>query len=390
MTMTQGDVTPSPPASLPPYENIALVLQGGGALGSYQAGVFEGLDEVGIAPNWIAGVSIGALNAAVIAGNPPEQRLSRLREFWQTICQPAFSPPLPSVLESAMYHSTLLQRKWLTTLQAADCIIEGQRGFFVPRWPPPFQRGDPLDASYYDTSPLKSTLERLCDFDRINEGGVRVSVGATNIRTGNLDYFDNTTRRLRPEHFMASGSLPPGFPPVWVDGEYYWDGGVVANTPLAHVLQAGPHRDTLVFQVDLWSARGAIPESMPEVASRQKDLQYSSRTRLVTDWLERSQFARRLIHELLDHIPAAQRQQSHWCEQAEALASNQRYNIIHLIYAAGPQEGANKDIQFGRSTMHEHWHSGLDDIRASLSQPGWLAMPDNDTGFITHDIHRSR
>ncbi len=352
--------------------------------------MFEGLEEAGIAPNWIAGVSIGALNTAVIAGNAPEHRLERLREFWQTVCQPSFSPSLPAAFEDALFNCSFHMRKWLTDWQTMDAFVQGQRGFFQPRWPspPPSMQVDPLDASYYDTSLLKTTLERLCDFDRINDGSLRVSVGATNVRTGNLEYFDNTERRLRAEHFMASGALPPGFPPVLIDGEYYWDGGVVSNTPLAYVLQATPRCDTLAFQVDLWSAQGTVPDTMLGVASRQKDLQYSSRTRLVTDWLERSQGARRLVRELLDKVPAAERQANHWCQLAEQLACNKRYNVIHLIYSAKAHEGPGKDILFGASTLRDHWASGLEDIRESLSHRDWLAMPENDTGFITHDIHR--
>ncbi|CAJ0888603.1 hypothetical protein R20233_03335 [Ralstonia sp. LMG 32965] len=375
---------------LPEYENIALVLQGGGALGSYQAGVFEGLDEAGIVPNWIAGISIGALNTAIIAGNAPKHRREKLREFWQIITQPTFSPPLPDILENAWFDGNAHLRKWLTAMQAADTLLEGQRGFFTPRFPAPLPANeiDPLEASYYDTTPLKATLERLCDFDRINDGGIRVSVGAVNVRTGNLEAFDNTERRLRAEHFMASGALPPGFPPVLIDGEYYWDGGVVSNTPLSYVLGSKPRRDTLVFQVDLWSALGPVPNTMIGVASRQKDLQYSSRTRLITDWMERSQSTRRLMRKLLDHLPPKEFERTQWYRHAQEMACTKRYNVFHLIYAAKEHEGPGKDIQFGPSTMRDHWASGLADIRESLSHPEWLEMPDNDTGFVTHDIHR--
>ena len=375
---------------LPAYENIALVLQGGGALGAYQAGVFEGLDEAGIVPNWIAGISIGALNTAIIAGNAPEHRQAKLREFWQTITQPSFSPPLPDILENAWFDGNAHLRKWLTAMQAADTLLEGQRGFFTPRVPPPLPANevDPLDASYYDTTPLKATLERLCDFDRINDGGIRVSVEAVNVRTGNLECFDNTERRLGVEHFLASAALPPGFPPVLIDGDYYWDGGVVSNTPLSHVLQSTPRRDTLVFQVDLWSAVGPVPDTMLGVASRQKDLQYSSRTRMITDWMERAQSTRRLVRKMLDHLPPKEFERTQWYQHAQELACTKRYNVFHLIYAAKEHEGPGKDIQFGPSTMRDHWASGLADIRESLSHPAWLAMPTDDSGFVTHDIHR--
>jgi predicted acylesterase/phospholipase RssA len=218
------------------YANIALVLQGGGALGSYQAGVYEGLSEAGIWPNWVAGISIGALNAAVIAGNPPAQRVAQLRAFWEHICR---QPWLPPQLHAAFGgHALALPdgvRRWVDQIEAARTIFEGQNGFFVPRPLAPVLPGvgSPTTASYYDTSPLRATLERFADFDRINRPDeMRVSVGAVQVRTGNLVYFDNTRTTLRPEHFMASGALPPGFPAVEVDGELYWDGGLVSNTPL--------------------------------------------------------------------------------------------------------------------------------------------------------------
>lgn len=220
--------------SLPPdhrYQVLALVLQGGGALGSYQPGVYQGLAEADLHPNWVAGISIGALNAAIIAGNPPERRVEQLRAFWETICRPPMLPPSP--------FSHLDNRSWPTELnelasdwEAWRAMTEGQNGFYQPRpwWPASVRL--PTNCSVYDTTPLKSTLERFADFDRINDSNqMRVSVGAVNLHNGNFVYFDNTHQRLRPEHFMASGALPPGFPAVEIDGEYYWDGGLVSNTP---------------------------------------------------------------------------------------------------------------------------------------------------------------
>ncbi|WP_233863672.1 DUF3734 domain-containing protein [Paraburkholderia adhaesiva] len=371
------------------WETIALTLQGGGALGAYQAGVYEGLAEAGIAPNWIAGISIGALNTAIIAGNPPEHRVARLREFWETICQPAYSLPMPAFVEHALFNSGDAIRKTFTAFQAAGALVEGQKGFFVPRFPPPMPNasGHPERASYYDTRPLKETLARLCDFDRINSKEIRVSVGAVNVSTGNFVYFDNTTTKLRPEHFIASGALPPGFAAVEIDGEYYWDGGLMSNTPLYEVIQTTPRRDTLAFQVDLWSARGPVPDNLTDVQGRMKDIQYSSRTRLVTDMLQRSQRFRHVLREVLERV-APEHQQDSWVELAEELSCSKKYNVIHLIYRQKEYEGHFKDYQFGTSTMHEHWRSGLQDIRASLAQPGWLDKPDNDAGFVTHDIHR--
>ncbi|CAE6842011.1 DUF3734 domain-containing protein [Paraburkholderia nemoris] len=374
---------------LPNYETVALMLQGGGALGAYQAGVFQGLYEAGIEPNWLAGISIGALNTAIIAGNPPEKRVERLLQFWETICQPAFGPPLPAFIEHALFNSSEAVRKAFTATQAMGAIVEGQKGFFVPRFPPPLPTvsGPPQLASYYDTTPLKATLEALCDFDRINSGQMRVSVGAVNCGTGNFAYFDNKHTKLRPEHFMASGALPPGFAAVEIDGQFYWDGGLMSNTPLYEVIQTTPRRDTLAFQVDLWSAVGPVPDNITDVQGRMKDIQYSSRTRLVTDMLQRSQRFRHVLREVLDRVPADQRDDP-WCKLADDLSCSKRYNVIHLIYRQKEYEGHFKDFQFGLSTMREHWSSGLEDIRQSLAQPDWLDMPDNDAGFVTHDIHR--
>ncbi|MGY6160892.1 DUF3734 domain-containing protein [Paraburkholderia strydomiana] len=374
---------------VPAYETIALTLQGGGALGVYQAGVFQGLHEAGVEPNWLAGISIGALNTAIIAGNPPEKRVERLLQFWETICQPAFGLPLPAFIEHAFFNSSDAVRKAFTATQAVGALVEGQKGFFVPRFPPPLPTvsGPPQAASYYDTAPLKATLESLCDFDRINSREMRVSVGAVNCGTGNFAYFDNTQTTLRAEHFMASGALPPGFAAVEIDGQYYWDGGLMSNTPLYEVIQTTPRRDTLAFQVDLWSAIGPVPDNITDVQGRMKDIQYSSRTRLVTDMLQRSQRFRHVLREVLDRVSPDQRDDP-WCKLAEDLSCSKRYNVIHLIYRQKEYEGHYKDFQFGLSTMREHWESGLADIRHSLSQPDWLAMPDNDAGFVTHDIHR--
>jgi NTE family protein len=374
---------------LPDYQTVALVLQGGGALGAYQAGVFQGLHEAGIEPNWLAGISIGALNTAIIAGNPPARRIERLLQFWETICQPAFGPPLPAFIEHALFNSSDAVRKAFTASQAFSALVEGQKGFFVPRFPPPLPTvsGSPQTASYYDTAPLKATLEALCDFDRINSREMRVSVGAVNCGTGNFAYFDNTQTTLRAEHFMASGALPPAFAAVEIDGQYYWDGGLMSNTPLSEVIQSTPRRDTLAFQVDLWSAIGPVPDNLTDVQGRMKDVQYSSRTRLVTDMLQRSQRFRYVLREVLDRVPSDQRDDP-WCKLAEDLACSRHYNVIHLIYRNKEYEGHYKDFQFGLSTMREHWQSGLDDICHSLEQPDWLDMPDNDAGFVTHDIHR--
>lgn len=375
-----------------PYATVALVLQGGGALGAYQAGVYEGLHEAGIQPNWIAGISIGALNTAIIAGNAPEHRVERLREFWQTICRPALFEPSSQALQSWIERIGGPARQMFNAFEAWRALTEGQQGFFVPRLPPPWLalQAPPTQLSFYDTGLLKSTLERLADFDRINAGEVRVSVGVVEVESGNFDYFDNTRHTLRPEHFMASGALPPGFPAVEVGGKHYWDGGLVSNTPLTEVVAAEPRRDTLAFQVDLWSARGPAPGNLFEVYERTKDIQYSSRTRAVTNQLQREQAYRRLLREVLEQVPADIRERDPWCRRAMSMACAHRYNVIHLIYQDKEWDGASKDYEFGPLTMRNHWDSGLADIRHTLSHPEWLQPPDNVNGFITHDVHRLR
>ncbi len=379
-----------PAAAAHAYETRALVLQGGGALGAYQAGVYEGLHEAGIELTDLAGISIGALNAAIIAGNPPERRIERLHDFWNTICQPYVGPVANPLLEHSLFQINDLARQFLGALHAGSALMVGQKGFFHPRFPPAALSAalDPACVGHYDTRPLKDTLESLCDFDRINDAGLRVSIGAVNVRTGNFAYFDNRRTRLRPEHFMASGALPPAFPAIEIDGEYYWDGGLVSNTPLSWILEQSLARDTLVFQVDLWSARGPVPRSLSEVGDRVQDIRYSSRTRLVTDQMQAYRRMQRLLRQVLDRVPAKQRDGDPACRQVAELASDKRSNIIHLIYRDKPYEQHFRDYQFGLATMREHWAMGLHDIRGTLAHPRYLAMPENAAGFITHDVHR--
>lgn len=386
---------PTPPSTSPlPYEVVALVLQGGGALGAYQAGVYEGLHEAHIAPNWVAGISIGSINCAIIAGNPPESRVQRMREFWETICQPSVFQPPADMLQQWIESQGSEARKAFNAFGAWRAIMEGQKAFFTPRMPPPWAtlHGDPTTMSYYNTAELKSTLERLVDFDRINAGEMRVSVGAVNVRTGNFEFFDNTSGptagRLRAEHFMASGALPPGFPAIEIEGEYYWDGGLVSNTPLAQILSATPRVDTLAFQVDLWSAIGELPTNIYDVQERQKDIQFSSRTRAITDMMERDQTYRRLLKEVLELVPAEVRNKDKWCKQARQFACEHRYNVIHLVYRDKEWDGLSKDYEFSFLTMRDHWRTGLDDIRETLKHKDWLAKPGKDNAFVTHDLYR--
>ena len=376
---------------LPHYDEVALVLQGGGALGSYQAGVYEGLAEAGVQPHSISGVSIGALNTAIIAGNAPENRVEALRGFWNRICQPrdwvaglgTWMPPAFGMRD--------LSRKWASWWAAGRALTEGQPGFFSPRIPLPlagFGKQNPNAVSYYDTAALKETLLKFADFDRINDADIRVSVGAVNVRTGNLVYFDNTKMRLKPEHFMASGALPPGFPAIEIDGEYYWDGGLVSNTPLTEVVRDSDRKDALVFQVDLWSAQGNAPGDFFDVSARAKDIQFSSRTRAITSMLADRRKHARLVKALLERIPADLRKDDALFRLAEEVGNGSAINVVHLIYKNKPYEGHYKDYEFSIDTMREHWESGLEDIRNSLAHREWFNVPSREQGFVTHDVHR--
>ncbi|MGY0504560.1 patatin-like phospholipase family protein [Luteimonas sp. e5] len=378
------------------YPAVALVLQGGGALGAYQCGVYQALNEAGIRPNWYAGISIGAINAAIIAGNPPERRVERLREFWETVCEPAGLASLPatavrSAIVAAPAASPALET-WAAAMSALAALWQGQRGFFQP-WPfSPFLFGDgsAQATSFYDTTPLLATLARLVDFDRINDDReARLTVGVTDVASGNFRYFDSRETRIGPEHIMASAALPPAFAPVEIEGRLYWDGGIVSNTPLEHILDEWPREDTLAFQVDLWSARGAAPRTMMDVLERAKDIQFSSRTRHGTDTVARTQRLRTALNELIELLPE-QRLPDELQDTLGPWLDDRVVNIIHLIYQAQPHEQQFKDYAFGMIPMNTHWQSGLDDTRRTLAHPHWFDLPDRDLGYAVHDVHRKQ
>ncbi len=363
------------------YNAIALVLQGGGALGSYQAGAYCALWEAGIHPTWLAGISIGAINSAIIAGNPVQRRIDRLREFWEAITV-EMGAPWP-----AAPHPPQSVRTSINALSSLHALFLGQPGFFEPKLPAPWLLLQVHGRSYYDTAPLRATLERLIDFDRINAREVRLSVGAVNLGTGNFTYFDNAAEKIGPEHIMASSALPPGFPPVEIGGEFYWDGGVVSNTPLQYVLDFEPRMDSLVFQIDVWSARGPVPNTLGEVIERQKDIGYSSRTRFNTDQVARMQKLRNAIDRLLAKLPESLAAEPE-VEELRRYGCRAVMNVIHLIYDDKAYEIFSKDYEFSRASMREHWHAGYCDAVETLAHPDWLAPPSRSVGIVTHDIHR--
>jgi NTE family protein len=359
-------------------EDCILVLQGGGALGAYQAGVFEALSKVYREPTWVAGISIGAINAALITGNPAASRVARLREFWELVSSSLVGPAVATGSGA---------REGLNEASSTQVMLFGVPGFFKPRFPPaPFQPRGTLEAiSFYDTTPLKQTLERLVDFDRINAGAVRLSMGAVNVRTGNFEYFDSARQRIDARHIMASGALPPGFAPVEIDGEHYWDGGLVSNTPLQYVLDQPGKRHRVVFQVDLFAAHGALPTTLAEVTEREKDIRFSSRTRLNTTNALDQQVIAQAAQRLIAKLPASLRDDP----DVHALARVRHdcaVDVVHLIYRSKHYESQSKDYEFSRLSMQEHWDSGRADMAHTLHDPRWVHHERSATGVHVFDL----
>jgi NTE family protein len=361
-------------------KKVALVLQGGGALGSYQAGVYEALASSEYEPDWVAGISIGAINAALIAGNSPETRVEKLREFWRAITTPAkWVVPI-----SDLFNGAGLPFDFGKQISAMHALLLGQTNFFAPRKPADWWFGR-TPTSYYDTEALKSTLERHVDFDRINSKEIRFSVGAVNVRTGNFVYFDNAEIEIRPEHVLASGALPPGFPAVDVDGEHYWDGGLVSNTPLQHVIEYYPRRSHLIFQVDLFPARGALPRNLNEVGERDKDIRYSSRTRAVTDRLRREHDLRHSMNILWEKLPNDLRSGPE-AAMLDKFRCVTTMDIVELIYRPEHALGQSKDYEFDRLTMEYRWAQGLSDAEETLMAAPWLEPMSPEVGARTFDL----
>ena len=393
---------PQPQPSQGPRRAVArnelhtLVLQGGGALGAYQAGVYECMHAHGLLPQWVAGISIGAINAAIIAGNPPDKRVAQLREFWDGVSSQLVAPAVPTAYGEKA-------REVFNESSAALVAAIGVPGFFRPRYPPaPFQpAGTPGALSYYDTAPLEKTLERLIDFDLINTTDprhrVRLSVGAVNLRTGNFVYFDSDAkdppdghrperaRIITPRHIMASGALPPGFAPIEIEGEWYWDGGLVSNTPLQYVLDQPHERDMLVMQVDLFSARGLMPTNLSEVAGREKDIRFASRTRLNTDVIAQQQKIAHAARSLADKLPAKFADDPD-LEFLLGCGSAAAVTVMHLIHRSKNYETQSRDYEFSRAAVLEHWAAGHSDVNTSLKDPRWTARGRPVAGIRVFDL----
>lgn len=371
-----------PHTDRPLAPQCVLVLQGGGALGAYQAGVYDALARRDARPDWVAGISIGAINAALIAGNAPGDRIAALHRFWHHVS---------SELRYRLDEPTGFARRTFNEVSAQWAAAFGVPGFYNPRWPVPLPEwpAELGQLSFYDTTPLRATLLDLVDFDRINRGETRFSVGAVNMLTGNFTYFDNTQRRIGPEHVMASGALPPGFPPVEIDGEWYWDGGLVSNTPLQYVLDNRSPCEMTVFQVDLFPSRGSIPRTMADIDQRVKDIRYSSRTRLGTDqsrqMAKMRAAARRLARKLPDGLRGDRDLLTLLNHAAEGSVA-----VMHLINRARGYETNSKDYEFSRMTIEEHWAAGCGDALYSLDHPDWTGRSLDPDEIVTFDLAGDR
>lgn len=362
---------------MPNLELNALVLQGGGALGAYQAGAFEKLQRKGISVDWVAGISIGAINAAIICGNPKNDRVPALRAFWEKITS---GVNLPSFAWNDA------SRKSYSELAAAEVAMMGAPGFFKPRLPMAFWPfGQHPVLSYYDTEPLAETLRGVVDFDYLNDRGPRLSVGATDIETGNFVYFDNRSTRIDERHIMASGALPPGFAPVEIDGRSYWDGGLVSNTPLQYVMENAGSDPLCVFQIDLFNARGEMPGDIMDVEQREKDIRYSSRTRLTTDRYQQLHEIRSAADRLAEKLPKDM-QSDPDLARLRAVGPACPVCLMHLIHRKEGFEGSSKDYEFSRLTMMEHWAAGQKDVDRSFAHKTWKSRQVGKDGLQIFDL----
>jgi NTE family protein len=372
---TTAQATTAPDRERSIKEQVVLVLQGGGALGAYQAGVYQALMEGGIEPDWVIGTSIGAINGALIAGNEPRNRIARLREFWDSVARKS---SLDQFWPTAIFGNSLAN---LST------IMSGIPGFFAPNpqafWGPAVPLG--IDkASFYTTDPLKKTLGRLVDFDCVNRKQVRLSVGAVNVRSGEMRYFDSRAMPLTAAHIMASGALPPAFPAIPINGESYWDGGIYSNTPIEVVLDDVPRRNSLIFSVNVWQPTGTDPTTIQQVVARHKDIQFASRGKSHVARQAQIHRLRHVVRELTNRLPAELRADP----VVQDLAEYGCGTLMHLVRLLSPRldgEDHTKDIDFTRSGIESRWKAGHDHARKVLAEKPWQGAVDTLAGVVIHE-----
>jgi NTE family protein len=359
------------------HDHRILLLQGGGALGAYHGGVYEGIAAVGFAPDWVVGISIGAINAALIVGNPPERRVERLHAFWNRV-----SAQAPFALPAAMDFA----RPMMNQMAAASAMFFGIPGFFSPRMPPPqFAPEGTLGAlSYYDTEPLRATLDELVDFDRVNEGDIRLSLGAVNACTGESVYFDTTTHRITASHVMASGALPPGFAPVEIDGEHYLDGGIMSNTPMQYVAKDF-RMNALIVAVDLFSGLGELPQNLAQVQERVKDISFQSKMRFSHEQVRAIEAMRSTLADVIAKLPANLRADPQ-VKKLEEISRRGPLSVVHLINRCDTKSSDFKDYEFSRATVDQLWQSGHDDVQKVLQHPQDCRVSDLGNGVRVFEL----
>jgi len=374
---TQAPQPALPAADFRSHEHRILLLQGGGALGAYHGGVYEGIAAVGFVPDWVGGISIGAINAALIVGNPPERRVERLREFWSRV-----SAQAPYVLPGAMDFA----RPMMNKMAAASAMFFGIPGFFSPRMPPPqFAPEGTLGAlSYYDTEPLRATLDELVDFERVNGGDIRLSLGTVNARSGESVYFDTATHKINASHVMASGALPPGFPPVEIDGEYYFDGGIMSNTPLQYAAQDF-RMDALIVAVDLFSGLGELPRNLDQVQERVKDIQFQSKSRFSLEQIRAIESLRSTLADVIARLPANLLSDPQ-VRKLQEVSRRGPLSLVHLINRRDTNSSDFKDYEFSRATIEDLWAAGSDDVQKVLGHPEACRVTDLGNGVRVFDL----
>ncbi len=354
---------------------IVVVFQGGGALGAYQAGVYHALHDAGIQPDWIVGTSIGAINASLIVGNEWDRRLDVLQEFWQRMAH------------KSLWHTWGAWPRLAQTLSNWNTITNGIPAFFEPNplafLSPNLSLG--VDkAGYYSTAPLEKTLTELVDFSLINRRKPRLTVGAAQVRTSQMRYFDSRETEIGTRHIMASGALPPAFPAVRIDGELYWDGGILSNTPTEVIFDDNPRRNSLIFAVHMWNPMGKEPDSILEVLHRQKDIQYSSRVAAHTVRQLENHRLRHVIKELSAYIPENVRNTDAVRELA-AWGCLTRMHIVRLLAPSLDNEDHTKDVDFSPWGIRQRWEAGYADTQRAIEQAPWQGEFDPLDGVILHD-----
>jgi NTE family protein len=359
---------------------VVLVLQGGGALGAYQLGIYQAMHEAGIEPDWVVGTSIGAINGAIIAGNAPERRLAQLHAFWDRM----------EIKGSTWFGGNPAAADWLgNAWPNLMTMCSGLPGFFRPSLAGMLGVHAPMgieQAAYYSTAPLRETLNKLIDLDYLAGQATRLTVGAVNARSGAMTYFDSKRCDLRVDHVMASGALPPAFPAVRIDGEPYWDGGIYSNTPTEVVLDDNPRRDSVIFSVQLWNPEGDEPGSLWQINGRQKDIQFSSRSASHVAEQQKIHKLRHIIRELVKHVPDAQRRRADVAE----LASWGCGTTMHMVQLMAPRlanEDHTKDIDFTHRGIEARWAAGYADAQRAIAQAPWQHPVDPRDGVVIHDIH---